>query len=154
MTATKISLQDVVGTICDALADLEPADQTRALEAVRLTLGLGEATPHAPQASWGTPIRRQEALAPLSLAAPSEEALAAPSEEALVETAAAPLYEPSLLQEKPVKRHPTVLVQMMGDRPMVVGQQLGSARMPATVSPQRPTPGQSPHRGGYVFRRR
>ncbi len=150
MTATKISLQDVVGTICDALADLEPADQTRALEAVRLTLGLGEATPQAPQASWGTPIRRQEeALVPLSLAAP-----AVPSEEALVETAA-PLYEPSLLQEKPVKRLPTVLVQMMGDRPMVVGQQMGQpGRTLVATRPPRSTPAQTPHRGGYVLRRR
>ena len=40
---TKIPLQAVVGVICDALADLQPNDQTRALESVRIALGVEDA---------------------------------------------------------------------------------------------------------------
>ena len=39
-TETKVPLQAVVGVICDALSDLSPDDQTRALKAVRVTLDL------------------------------------------------------------------------------------------------------------------
>lgn len=37
---TKTPLQAVVSVICDCLCELPPEDQTRALEAVRVTLGL------------------------------------------------------------------------------------------------------------------
>lgn len=39
-TNTKTPLQAVVSVICDCLCELPPEDQTRALEAVRVTLGL------------------------------------------------------------------------------------------------------------------
>ena len=120
--SAKTPLQDVVSTICDALADLPPDDQVRALEAVRLTLGLD-----SPQEAPGR-------------------ALAAP----VVETARSPaLPEPSPTQptlweaslfEPPAERRPlpTVVVQMMGDRPMVMGQQVGRpGRTLVVVGPQR-----------------
>ena len=37
-----VPLQAVVGVMCDALADLQPADQARALEAARITLGVSK----------------------------------------------------------------------------------------------------------------
>lgn len=43
-----VPLQAVVSVICDALADLQPVDQARALEAVRITLGVSQAAPTAP----------------------------------------------------------------------------------------------------------
>jgi hypothetical protein len=66
------------------------------------------------------------------------------------------LCDPSMFQEKPVKRLPTVVIQMMGDRPMVVGQQAGRpGRMLSAGGPQRqPSPAQAPQRGGFVLRRR
>jgi len=160
--SAKISLQDAVSTICDALADLSPDDQTRALEAVRLTLGLGE--PVA-QAGWSSPVpeRLQRLMLPPSL-----------PQEAQETELSSPLCDPSMFQEKPAKRLPTVVVQMMGDRPMVVGQQVGRpGRTLVAVGPQRdqrrqlPPPrssadaslpeqssAQAPYRGGYVLRRR
>ena len=42
---TKTPLQAVVGVICDCLCDLSPEDQRRALEVVRVTLGLCAAVP-------------------------------------------------------------------------------------------------------------
>jgi len=162
MTArAKIPLQDVVGSICDALADLPPDDQARALEAVRLTLGLGDPVARP---TWET-APPQEAPA----ARPWEPAPQEPQEG----PAPRPLWGPSLLQEAPARRPlPTVVVQMMGDRPMVVGQQVGRpGRSLVVVGPQRdqrrqlsppPVPADSPadavptqpqtgsRRGGYV----
>jgi hypothetical protein len=43
LVAVPVPLQAVVGVICDALADLEPADQGRALDASRVTLGISTA---------------------------------------------------------------------------------------------------------------
>lgn len=40
MSLTKTPLQAVVGVICDCLSDLPADEQSRALEAVRVTLGL------------------------------------------------------------------------------------------------------------------
>jgi hypothetical protein len=151
MTTTKISLQDVVGTICDALADLSPEDQARALEAVRLTLGIAGSAEPSTALAWGSPVA-QETL-PL-----------APAQEAETDV---PLCDPTLLQGKPVKRLPMVVVQMVGDRPMVMGQQTGQpGRTVVATGPQRQLPrrvpavsvegaaAQAPCRGGYVLPRR
>jgi hypothetical protein len=43
-TNTKTPLQAVVSVICDCLCELSPEDQTRTLEAVRVTLGLRAST--------------------------------------------------------------------------------------------------------------
>ena len=40
---TKIPVHSVVSVICDALADLQPNDQVRTLEAVRIALGVSTA---------------------------------------------------------------------------------------------------------------
>lgn len=152
MTATKISLQAVVGAICDSLADLAPEDQTRALEAVRLTLGLGEAIARP---AWGSPVLTREARVPMALPSASVQV-------DLVETELSAPYDPALLQEKPAKRLPTVVVQMVGDRPMVVGQQVARpGRTVVVVGPPRvqrqqlgEAPAQAPCRGGYVRPRR
>lgn len=44
----KTPLQAVVSVICDALCELPSSDQVRAIEAVRVTLGLREPAPPAP----------------------------------------------------------------------------------------------------------
>jgi hypothetical protein len=77
---TKTPLQAVVGVICDCLCELPPEDQTRALEAVRVTLGL--------RASTNTSTSTQDR---------------------------------NPFQETRLQRSlPTVEVQMVGDRPVVV----------------------------------
>ena len=48
MSADKTPLQAVVSVICDALCDLPRADQSRALEAVAITLGLRQAAKQLP----------------------------------------------------------------------------------------------------------
>lgn len=61
---TKTPLQAVVSVICDCLCELQPEDQTRALEAVRITLGLRVATPtqdHNPLQKVQTPLPPVEA---------------------------------------------------------------------------------------------
>ncbi len=115
MTAgAKTPLQAVVSVICEALADLPPDDQSRALEAVRITLGLG--SPGA-QATW-EPAPAQEDPTPRPMYEPSD-----PEPEP--DPGPRLLWDPSMFEE-PVRRTlPTVVVQMMGDRPMVVGQQVG-----------------------------
>jgi len=118
MTAgAKIPLQAVVSTICEALADLPPDDQARALEAVRVTLGLD------------TPITQ------------SARASALAQEEALSQEPSAPepLWDPALFHEAPAPRAlPTVVVEMMGDRPRVVSRQIGRpGRALVVVGPQR-----------------
>ena len=80
--STKTPLQSVVGVICDCLTDLSADDQARALEAVRVTLGL----------------RVLVAQTPKRL--PSERAL------------------------------PLVQVEMVNDRPMVVGQPMDDQPQP------------------------
>lgn len=159
MASAKTPLQDVVSTICDALADLPPDDQARALEAVRLTLGLDAASQEA---------RPSQALVPVVEPTPAPLS---------VQPSAPPsLWEPSLFEEPPAAppRLPTVVVQMMGDRPMVMGQQVGRRTL-VVVGPQRrgqlprphvtsqadgdvaqdsPVQVPSPRRGGYVLRRR
>lgn len=42
-TEIKTPLQSIVSVICDALSDLTPVDQSRALDAVHVTLGLPDA---------------------------------------------------------------------------------------------------------------
>lgn len=148
----KISLQDVVNTVCDALADFSPDDQRRALEAARLTLGLG--APVAP-AGWSSPVpeRAQRLMMPPALSQEAHDALL--REEIDVETElSSPLCDPSMFQEKPVKRLPTVVIQMMGDRPMVVGQQVGRPGRTLAAPQRQPSPAQAPQRGGFVLRRR
>ena len=152
----KISLQDVVNTVCDALADLSPDDQTRALEAARLTLGLelGLGEPVAP-ASWSSPVPERAPRLMMPPALPQEAHGALLREEVDAETElSSPLCDPSMFQEKPVKRLPTVVIQMMGDRPMVVGQQVGRPGRTLAGPQRQPTPAQAPQRGGFVLRRR
>lgn len=82
MASAKTPLQDVVSTICDALADLPPDDQARALEAVRLTLGLDVPSQEA---------RPSQALVPVVEPAPAP---------LFVQPSAPPsLWEPSLFEE-------------------------------------------------------
>ena len=50
-----VPLQAVVGVICDALADLQLDDQARAIEAVRITLGVRKRAP-VEIAAFSTPV--------------------------------------------------------------------------------------------------
>lgn len=112
MTAnTKTPLQAVVSVICDCLCELPPEDQTRALEAVRVTLGL----------------------------------------RALTNT--------STSKETRLQRPPTVEVQMVGDRPVVVNPPTDTTPTEApravVAGPLRVTilrPRQHPHGGGQGTR--
>ena len=58
---TKTPLQAVVSVICDCLCELPPEDQTRALEAARVTLGLRTPTPTQDQ----NPFQETRMLRPL-----------------------------------------------------------------------------------------
>jgi len=148
MTArTKIPLQVVVRALCEVLTDLPPDDQERALEAVRVTLGLD---------------------APVVTVWDSEAAsLASRSRASEPDPVPRVLWETSLFQEPAARRAlPTVVVQMMGDRPRVVGQQVGRPctivlvgmqhdqrrRLSAPRASAAAPPAQSPgsRRGGYV----
>jgi hypothetical protein len=111
---SKTPLQAAVMVICDCLCQLPDDDRARALEAVRVTLGLSAPSTRSDPAPPGYQAPRQ----------PPEE-------------------EPELRQawerDPPARgRLPTVVVQMMNGRPVIANQQVGRPG-PAlvVVGPQR-----------------
>lgn len=103
MSTTKTPLQAAVMIICDCVCQLPPEDQARALEAVRVTLGLKPFKDSAPSQGYRAP-------------SPYEPPEADPS----LQT-----WEP----EPPAQRRqgplPTVVVQMVNGRPVIANQQVG-----------------------------
>jgi hypothetical protein len=101
--STKTPLQAAVCVICDCLCQLPPEDQPRALEAVRVTLGLSPFKDPAPPQGYRapSPYEPPEADPPLQT------------------------WEP----EPPARRRqgplPTVVVQMVNGRPVIANQQVG-----------------------------
>ncbi len=100
MSASKTPLQVAVMVICDCLCQLSPEDQPRALEAVRVTLGLSPFKDSAPPQGY-----RGSRPQP-----PVEED-----------------PEPRQPWEDPPARGPlpTVVVQMVNGRPVIANQQVG-----------------------------
>lgn len=107
MTAstTKTPLQAVVSVICDCLLELPVDDQARALEAVRITLGLG-----APVAQPSSLLDRALPVVRGARQTPGTRAL------------------------------PMVRIEMMNDRPVVVGQGLEERAGGAFASVKQITP--------------
>jgi hypothetical protein len=97
---TKTPLQAAVVVICDCICQLAPEDQSRALEAVRVTLGLSASKDPAPPQGYQGPRPPQ----------PFEEDPA-----------------PRQPWEDPPARGPlpTVVVQMVNGRPVIANQQVG-----------------------------
>jgi hypothetical protein len=100
--STKTPLQAAVMVICDCLCQLPPEDQPRALEAVRVTLGLSPFKDPAPQGYRAS----------------------LPYEPPEADPATPPTWE----QDRPARRQgplPTVVVQMVNGRPVIANQQVG-----------------------------
>lgn len=102
MSTTKTPLQAAVMVICDCICQLPPEDQPRALEAVRVTLGLSPFKEPAPPQGY----QAQRAYEP-----PAEEP--EPRQ---------PWEDPPARRQGPL---PTVVVQMVNGRPVIANQQVG-----------------------------
>ena len=100
--STKTPLQAAVMVICDCLCQLPPEDQSRALEAVRVTLGMKPFKDSAPPQGYQAPL-------------PYEPPEGAPEPRQ-------PWEEPPVRRQGPL---PTVVVQMVNGRPVIANQQAG-----------------------------